>query len=648
MQRYNFFAKSVADVRIINYLCSKEVYMKRIVKCLILLLPFVLLGTTAWAYDKKLNDTIALRLSKEFRRYYIDGDEEKLYDKANEISKYIKSQPDGNLQLYYSTLIDVVSFDMNNGHYYRAMRKAKEVMEEMKKNRHTEEYHNGSYMMAVIYWYRNNLPLASKFFEQALNEVPPGNPSVLSTIYTDYANMLTDENPQLAMKLVDKALANSENSYRRTYALSMKGILALNTRDGATVLDCYRQYLDLKSSQEPDQICDIYEPHLTLAAMTVNGRAEEAMREAEELDSSDCHAIQLGICDYIGDKVRGYDILKKIMHEQEEQNNLIMEDDINEMNSDLQVVEANREMARWWMAFLIVLVVLAVIIITSLVVIVINRRNSLRKLRTAYDLLEETTTAKERIESELRIARDIQMSMVPQEFPHREGLDLYAAMEPAREVGGDLYDYLLTDEDPNQEPSLYFCVGDVCGKGVPASLFMAQATRLFHTLALQGMKPAEIVTRINDALSGEDNQQGMFVTMFVGLANLRTGHLDFCNAGHNPPLLGGDADGGDAEGGSFIKMEPNAPVGMWHGLQFKGEEIDSIKGRPLFIYTDGLNEAENLQQERFGDERLLDEFRHIHFEDSHQVIEMLKNSVQKHRNGAEPNDDLTMMCLMIS
>ena len=126
----------------------------------------MLLGTTAWAYDKKLNDTIALRLSKEFRRYYIDGDEEKLYDKANEISKYIKSQPDGNLQLYYSTLIDVVSFDMNNGHYYRAMRKAKEVMEEMKKNRHTEEYHNGSYMMAVIYWYRNNLPLASKFFDR--------------------------------------------------------------------------------------------------------------------------------------------------------------------------------------------------------------------------------------------------------------------------------------------------------------------------------------------------------------------------------------------------------------------------------------------------------------------------------------------------
>ncbi len=162
------------------------------------------------------------------------------------------------------------------------------------------------------------------------------------------------------------------------------------------------------------------------------------------------------------------------------------------------------------------------------------------------------------------------------------------------------------------------------------------------------MKPAEIVTRINDALSGEDNQQGMFVTMFIGLANLRTGHLDFCNAGHNPPLLGGDADRGNAEGGSFIEMKPNAPVGMWHGLQFKGEEIDSIKGRPLFIYTDGLNEAENPQQELFGDDRLLDEFRHIHFEDSHQVIEMLKNSVQKHRNGAEPNDDLTMMCLMIS
>ncbi|MBQ4387937.1 MAG: SpoIIE family protein phosphatase [Prevotella sp.] len=132
--------------------------------------------------------------------------------------------------------------------------------------------------------------------------------------------------------------------------------------------------------------------------------------------------------------------------------------------------------------------------------------------------MAEMKAAQERIESELRIARDIQMSMVPSTFPEREGLDMYASMTPAREVGGDLYGYLLEDD------KLYFALGDVSGKGVPASLFMAQATRLFLTLAKQGMMPAEICTRINDALSGEDNESGMFVTFSLGLVNLTSGH----------------------------------------------------------------------------------------------------------------------------
>ena len=248
--------------------------------------------------------------------------------------------------------------------------------------------------------------------------------------------------------------------------------------------------------------------------------------------------------------------------------------------------------------------------------------------------LAEVKAAQERIESELRIARDIQMSMVPSIFPEREGLDMYASMTPAKEVGGDLYGYLM------QGDQLYFAVGDVSGKGVPASLFMAQATRLFLTLAKQGMKPAEICTHMNDALSGADNENGMFVTFWLGMLDLQTGHLDFCNAGHNPPVIGG----GDSKG-EFLKMEANAPIGLWPDLKYVGEEIDTIKGRPLFIYTDGLNEAENPQQEQFGDKRLLDMLRNTHFDSAQQVVDTLKAEVEKHRNGAEPNDDLTMMCL---
>ena len=258
-----------------------------------------------------------------------------------------------------------------------------------------------------------------------------------------------------------------------------------------------------------------------------------------------------------------------------------------------------------------------------------------QQLLMAYDQLEETTAAKERIESDLRIARNIQMSMVPSQFPERDDLDLFASMAPAKEVGGDLYGYLLLGD------VLYFCLGDVSGKGVPASLFMAQATRLFRTLAAQKMQPAEIATHINDALSGDDNEQGMFVTMFIGLVDLKTGHLHFCNAGHNPPVLIGD---GKTE---FIEMIPNLPIGLMPEFEYEGEEIADISNQPLFVYTDGLNEAENREQAQFSDERLLEILETTPFESSKQTIELLASEVEKHRDGADPNDDLTMLCIKV-
>ena len=251
--------------------------------------------------------------------------------------------------------------------------------------------------------------------------------------------------------------------------------------------------------------------------------------------------------------------------------------------------------------------------------------------------LKETTAQKASIESELNVASSIQMSMLPSVFPDREGLDMYASMTPAKEVGGDLYGYLLKDE------KLYFCVGDVSGKGVPASLFMAQVTRLFRTLANQMIQPADICTQMNEALSGEENQTCMFVTLFIGLVDLKTGHLSFCNAGHNPPVIGGGEHHGE-----FLQMLPNFPIGVMPGLEFEGEEIDCIKGRPLFIYTDGLNEAENREHDQFGDDHLIDILRNTHFDTARQVVETLAAKVEEHRDGADPNDDLTMMCLRIS
>ena len=253
------------------------------------------------------------------------------------------------------------------------------------------------------------------------------------------------------------------------------------------------------------------------------------------------------------------------------------------------------------------------------------------QLMKAYDQLEETTAAKERIESELRIARDIQMSMVPGVFPEFEGLDMYAEMNPAKEVGGDLYGYVMQGE------RLYFCLGDVSGKGVPASLFMSQSARLFRTLATEGLTPVDIAVRMNNELA-ENNERGMFVTMFIGMLHLNTGRLDYCNCGHNAPVIDGQ----------FLKMAyDNAPLGLWEDDPFYGESIDDIRGHQLLIYTDGLNEAENQQQELLGNKRLLELMADTASLTSHQVIDMLKEAVEAHRAGAEANDDLTLMCIRL-
>ena len=256
------------------------------------------------------------------------------------------------------------------------------------------------------------------------------------------------------------------------------------------------------------------------------------------------------------------------------------------------------------------------------------------ELKAAYSQLEETTSAKERIESELRIARHIQESMVPGEFPQRDDFDLYASMTAAKEVGGDLYDYLIIGDN------LCFCVGDVSGKGVPAALFMAQVIRLFRAMAKRGYTPAKIATELNAELA-EHNEDGMFITMFIGQVHLPTGQLHYCNAGHNPPVLGYGSES------HFLTMESNAPIGLWEGLKYTGEAIDDIRGQQLFVYSDGLNEAENPLQEQFGDDRLLAFMRQSGQMSSRQVVEALKREVERHRDGAEPNDDFTLLCLHV-
>ena len=301
-----------------------------------------------------------------------------------------------------------------------------------------------------------------------------------------------------------------------------------------------------------------------------------------------------------------------------------------------QEITAERErhmQGRLVSRMVLVAIIIAIMFIYIVVRHIVGARLSKahNELKTAYDQLEETTTAKERMESELRIARNIQKSMVPSEFPSIEGIDMYASMTPAKEVGGDLYSYLLLDD------KLYFCIGDVSGKGVPASLFMAIVTRGFRTLALTGKTPAEIATRLNYELT-ENNEEGMFVTMFICRLDLKLQRLEYCNAGHNPPIIG-NADGQF----SFLDVLPNAPIGLWPGLEYEAEEIEYLSNRKMLLYTDGLNEAENRQQEQYGDDRIVELLTSLSASNCYDIVEALKADTTRFRDGAEPNDDLTLL-----
>ncbi len=263
-------------------------------------------------------------------------------------------------------------------------------------------------------------------------------------------------------------------------------------------------------------------------------------------------------------------------------------------------------------------------------------------LKTAYDQLEETTTAKERIESELRIAREIQMGMVPRLFPQHDHIDIYGILKPAKEVGGDLYDFFIQDN------KLYFCIGDVSGKGIPASLFMSVIVNLFRMVAKDGYSPDYIATQLNETVS-ENNENGMFCTMFIGEIDMQSGKLLYCNAGHNPPVMMESNQQGDAPSNPvFVDMEANAPIGLWPGLEFVGEEIENVKGRPLLLYTDGLSEAEDGEQLQFGDDQILDIIASHPFEGARQMVDRLSESVKQHVGDAPQSDDLTMLCIMCS
>jgi sigma-B regulation protein RsbU (phosphoserine phosphatase) len=254
--------------------------------------------------------------------------------------------------------------------------------------------------------------------------------------------------------------------------------------------------------------------------------------------------------------------------------------------------------------------------------------------------LIKTTASNERMESELNVARDIQMGTLPTVFhfePERKELDIHACLIPARETGGDLYDFFFIDED-----HLCFTLGDVADKGVPAALFMV-ITKVLVKISAQGNpSPAEMMERINEILC-QDNPNGMFVTLIIGILNVRTGELRYANGGHNPPIFSNIGQG------SYYKKELSGPMaGAMPAMEFTEISMTLEPGQAMFLYTDGVTEAMNEAEELFSDERLLSEFALVEDQPCATVIDRILDRVKTHAGSAAQSDDIAMMMIRLN
>ena len=251
--------------------------------------------------------------------------------------------------------------------------------------------------------------------------------------------------------------------------------------------------------------------------------------------------------------------------------------------------------------------------------------------------LKNTTAQKASIESDLRIASGIQMGMLPEKFPTRDDRDdvqLYASLTPAKEVGGDLFDFYFRDE------KLFFCIGDVSGKGVPASLFMAVTRSTFRTVSAHESMPDRIVTIMNKTIA-DMNKNHMFVTLFVGVLDLPTGRLHYCNAGHDAPVLVGDGVG-------ELPCDSNIPVGFMPTWKYSLQEAQIFTGTTIFLFTDGLTEAMDADNEQFQMERVNDvatQALSLQQQSPRQLIARMTEAVHEFVGDAEQSDDLTMMAI---
>ena len=262
--------------------------------------------------------------------------------------------------------------------------------------------------------------------------------------------------------------------------------------------------------------------------------------------------------------------------------------------------------------------------------------------RTNKKLLD-STAKNQRMENELYVASAIQTAMLPKVFPPFNDLrtvNIYGMVKPAKEVGGDLYDFYVRHD------KLFFCIGDVSGKGVPASLVMAMTRSLFRSITSHDEDAASVMTKMNKAFV-EQNTQNMFLTLFIGILDSKTGTLDYCNAGHNAPVRIQNTDR-SADRAQMMNVLPNLPLGVESEWVFTAQQIQMAYNDMLFLYTDGLTEAERRTHEQYGEERMM---KQLTDEGSNgltgprKLVEAMQANVETFVDGADQSDDLTMMAI---
>ena len=557
-------------------------------------------------------------------------------------SAQMAAQSDEEEEQLYNNWYDQITYVLGNV----STRKAIDMIGEMRDyaDRHDSKY--GFFMVTYLSahvardmgMYERAEELMLQSIDYKRRNLPQMKPKI--QVYYFLTHIYNDRNQgEKAIQALDNALKHSAwSSEDRIALLSLKcdAVAGIEPLDTARFMDYYGQMRDVVRDNHYEGDVNIsaecHHAEFTHDYQRLLDLAEKITNKAERL------MFKIAAYDGLGRNQEAIDSFRVYKAWTDKQYNEEMRK-LTEMNAlELEVARAENETSTLQLhhqRLILVAIVCGLLLIAVFLSAYLYRRQlQIRQLKQAYDRLEEVTIQKERIESELRIAHDIQMKMVPNVFPTRPDIDIYASMIPAKEMCGDLYDFFVRNDQ------LYFCIGDVTGKGVPAALFMTVTKNLFRAYASNESTPDYIVSQMNHNLT-EDNKSHMFVTLFVGILDLTSGLLRYCNAGHEDPIIVNRET-------RLLPINRIFPVGAVAGTPYQTQAIVMEPQTTIFLYTDGVTEAMTADRKMFGREQILDEINRAI--QAGQVapkalIERMTAAVQAFVGDTEQSDDLTMLAI---